>query len=85
MSVRTSIVEFNLSPVLTLCLFDGSLEGIAGFIFSVQGRVPLHESGSSTLYLSADAACNPRPLVGVCTYGCCGEDFIDALIDEASD
>ena len=26
------MIRFNLSPVLTLCLFDGSSEGIAGFL-----------------------------------------------------
>ena len=31
-SVRAGVVGFNLSPVLTLCLFDGLLEGIAGFL-----------------------------------------------------
>jgi hypothetical protein len=33
-SVRASVVRFDLSPVLTLCLFDGSSEGIAGFLIS---------------------------------------------------
>jgi hypothetical protein len=32
MSVGAGVVQFNLSPVLTLCLFDGSSEGIAGFL-----------------------------------------------------
>ena len=30
MSVRACVVGFNLSPVLMLCLLDGSSEGIAG-------------------------------------------------------
>ena len=33
-SIRTGVVGFNLSPVLTLCLFDGSSEGIAGFLWA---------------------------------------------------
>ena len=47
--------------------------------------IPLLESGSSTLQLSAAVACYPWLLVGKCTYGHCGDDVIDALIDEASD
>ena len=31
-NVRAGVVEFNLSPVLTLCLFDGLSEGIVGFL-----------------------------------------------------
>ena len=61
----TSVVA-DLSPILTLCLFDGSSEGIAGFLIGFRFRVPLLESGSSSLYFSADAACNPLLLVGVC-------------------
>ena len=34
------------------------------------------------LYLIADVAYNPWLLVGVSTYGHCGDDVIDALIDE---
>ena len=83
-SVRAGVVRFDLSPVLTLCLFDGSEEGIAGFLISFRVRVPLLESGSSNLWLSADAACNPWLLVGVCMYDHCEDDIIDALIDEAS-
>jgi hypothetical protein len=45
-SVRAGVVGFNLSPVLTLCLFDGSSEGIAGFLISVRISVPLIESSS---------------------------------------
>ena len=44
-----SIVGFDLSPVLTLCLFDGSSEGIREFLISVRISVPLLESGSSRL------------------------------------
>ena len=40
---------FDLSPVLTVCLFDGSQEVIVGFIISVRNSVPLLESGSSSL------------------------------------
>ena len=29
-------------------------------------------------------ACNPWLLVGICTYGHCEDDVVDALIDEAS-
>jgi hypothetical protein len=54
-------------------------------LLSFRVIVPLLESSSSTLELSADVACNPWLLVGVCTYGHCGDDVIDALIDEASD
>ena len=32
MSIGAGVLRFNLSPVLTLCLFDGSSEGIAGFL-----------------------------------------------------
>jgi hypothetical protein len=49
MSVRAGVVGFNLSPVLTLYLFDGSSEGIAGFLISVRVRILLLESGSSSL------------------------------------
>ena len=31
-SIRVGVVGFNLSLVLTLCLFDCSSEGIAGFL-----------------------------------------------------
>jgi hypothetical protein len=48
-----------------LCLFDDSLEGIAGFLISFRVRVPLLESGGSSLKLSADVASNPLLLVGV--------------------
>jgi hypothetical protein len=34
MSIGAGVVRFNLIPVLTLCLFDGSLERIAGFLLS---------------------------------------------------
>jgi hypothetical protein len=30
-NITAGVVGFNLSPVLMLCLFDGSSEGIAGF------------------------------------------------------
>jgi hypothetical protein len=42
-------LRVDLSSVLTRCLFDGSSEGIAGFLTSFQVRDPLLESGSSTL------------------------------------
>ena len=32
MSIGAGVLRFDLSPVLMLCLFDGSLEGIAGVI-----------------------------------------------------
>ena len=35
MSVRAGVVGLNLNPVLTLCLFDGLSEGIAGFLISI--------------------------------------------------
>ena len=35
MSVRASEVGFNLNPVMPLCLFDGSSEGIAGYVCTV--------------------------------------------------
>jgi hypothetical protein len=60
-------------------------EGIAGFLISFWVRVLLLESGSSALQLRADIACKPWLLVGVCTYAHCGDDVIDALIDEASE
>ena len=33
----------------------------------------------------ADVACNQWLLVGICMYGHCGDDVVDALIDEAGD
>ena len=48
-SVRAGEVRFDLSPVLTLCLFDGSSEDMARFLISFRVRVPLRESCSSTL------------------------------------
>jgi hypothetical protein len=47
--VGAGVVRFDLSPVLKLHLFDGSSEGIAGFLISFEVRVPLLESDSSTL------------------------------------
>ena len=35
-SVRAGVVGFNLNPVLMHCLFDGSSEGIAGFLIGAQ-------------------------------------------------
>jgi hypothetical protein len=35
--------------------------------------------------LNADVACNPWLLVGVCIYSHCGDDVVNALIDEADD
>ena len=49
MSGGAGVVRFDLSPVLTLCLFDGSSEGIAGFLISFRVRVPLFICGSSSL------------------------------------
>ena len=48
-SVRAGVVGFDLSPVLTLSLFDGSLEGVAGFLISARISLPLLESSSSSL------------------------------------
>ena len=39
MSIRAGIVRFGLSPVLTFSLYDGSSEGIAGFLISFRVRV----------------------------------------------
>ena len=64
-----------------LCLFDGSSEGIAGFLISVWISVPLLESLSCSLSLSADVVCNTWLLVGICTYGHCGDGVVNALID----
>ena len=83
-SVRAGVLRLDLSPV-TLCLFDNSSAGIAGFLISFWFGVLLLESGSSTFYLSADVACNPWLLVEICTYSHCGDNVLDALIDEASD
>ena len=66
-------------------MFDGSSEGIAGFLIIFRVRVPVLESDSSTLQLSANVAYNPWLLVGVCTYSHCVDDIINALINEASD
>ena len=66
-SIGAGVAQFDLSLVLTLCLFDVSSEGIAGFLISFWFRVPLLESDSSTLYISADVACNPWLLDGVGT------------------
>ena len=85
MSVRAGVVQFDFSPVLKLCLFDGSSEDRAGFLISLRVSVPLLESSRSTLQLSADVTCNPWLLAGVCTYGHCGDDVIDAIIDEVND
>ena len=49
MSIGASVVQFDLSPVLTLFLFDGSSEDIAGFLISFWVSVQLLESGSSSL------------------------------------
>jgi hypothetical protein len=49
MSIRAGVVGFNLNPVLTLCLFDGSSEGIAGFLINIRNSVLLLESVSSRL------------------------------------
>lgn len=35
LSVRTSVVGFDFSPVLRLCLVDGSSEVVVGFLISV--------------------------------------------------
>ena len=35
-SIRAGVVGFDFSPVLTLCLFDGLSEGVAGFLLSVR-------------------------------------------------
>jgi hypothetical protein len=43
-SVRAGVVGFNLSPVLTLFLYDGSSEGIAGFLINARISAPLFES-----------------------------------------
>ena len=48
-SVRAGVVGFNLSPVLTLCLFHGSSEVVAGFPISVRISVPLLENSSCSL------------------------------------
>jgi hypothetical protein len=85
MSVRAGVVGFNLNPVLMLCLFDGSSEGIAGFLISFQVSLPLIESGSSSYSLDAHVACNPWLLVGICTYSHCGDNIVDSFIDEADD
>ena len=45
-SIRDGVVGFNLNPVLTLCLFDGSSEGIAGFLPSVRISLLLLESAA---------------------------------------
>jgi hypothetical protein len=43
-SVRAGVAVLNLNPVLTLCLMDGSSEGVAGFLIKVQINVPLFEA-----------------------------------------
>ena len=35
-SVRAGVVGFNLNPVLVLCLFDGSSQGIGGFLINIR-------------------------------------------------
>ena len=60
-----------------LCLFDGSSEASG-----IESR-SLKEAALP--FSSVDVACNPWLLVWVCTYGHCGDDVIDVLIDEASD
>jgi hypothetical protein len=46
-------VRFDLSDVLTLCLFDGCSEGIVGFLISVWVSVLLLASGSSSFSLAS--------------------------------
>jgi hypothetical protein len=58
-STRSGLVGFDLSPVLTLCLFNGSSEVIAGFLISVRISVLLLES--------ADVAFIPCLFFGICT------------------
>ena len=48
-SVSAGVVGFDLSPVLILCLSDGSLEGIGGFLIRVQVSDLLLEIVSSSL------------------------------------
>ena len=40
-SVRADVERFELHPVITLCLFDGSSEGITGFLisFGLESRI----------------------------------------------
>jgi hypothetical protein len=47
--VGAGVVGFNISPVLMLCLFDGSSEGIVRFLINFRVRVSILESGSSSL------------------------------------
>ena len=39
--IRAGVVGSDLSPVLTLCLSDSSLEVVAGFLINVRVSVPL--------------------------------------------
>ena len=48
-SIRVGVEGFNLCPLLMLCLFDGSSEGIVGFLIIIRVSVPNLESGSSCL------------------------------------
>jgi hypothetical protein len=65
--LRAGVVVSDLNPVLMLCLFDGSSEGLAGLLINVWVSVPLLESDSSSLLRSTDVACNPWLLVVICT------------------
>ena len=75
MSVRAGVVRFNLTPVLMLCLFDGSSEGMIGFLILVSCSLK-----AAALPLAQCRCCNPWLLVGICMYGHCGDDVVDALI-----
>ena len=52
---------------------------------SDRNRLKISVKPLASCMLRVDVACNSWLLVGVCTYGHCGDDVMDALIDEASD
>ena len=64
------------------CLFYGLSEGVAGFcLYKRPDMFHSLKVAALAFKLSADVACNPWLLVGVCTYSHCVDDVIDALIE----
>jgi hypothetical protein len=85
MSTGAGVVRFDLSPVFMLCLFHGSSEGIAGFHILVQVRVRSLKAAALPF-----SSVQMLPVIhgfwlgNVRTVNC-GDNVIDALIDEAGE
>ena len=82
-SVEASVIGFHLPPILSFFIFDVSSKVVMDFLVCV--HVLFLVSGSSSLFPSADTACNPWFLVWILSYSHCGEDVVYAFIDEAYD